>query len=835
MSELRSVTFQLEFKGQDGITGMRQFTRVVSDADNAVEALKKELGDTANVTYKTVQSAKEYERQARAVVTASERQASALVRQSKQQEERANALAREYQHLASLQGKSAEQQQVLNAQYRLGANATQEQKERIAALVVENQRLAASMNQTQGSMRDLRGIAQNFGWQLQDTAVQLQMGTNAMIVLTQQGSQMASAFGPTGAIVGAVIAVAGAIGGALLPSLFDSTTALERLDAAAKKTNETLTIGSDGVVEYSDKLTRLAEISGELSRAQLTVAIEEQTRALNKGQQDIQKYLSEMASWYESADDQMVDLIKNQSFYSLETVRNLREQIKAFDGSATSLTNLSAALDETAKLTTNLSDDGVTLVNEMTSLIQKYEDGQVSLKALEDALNDTGIATKALRDDTADLITQLQNQVNTLGFSDQKLAMYEAAQKGATQAQIAEIAALHSKIRAYENEQKAIEGRKKLEEQTERERERAAKKAEADAAKLAKSSERELEKAQQVVDSWVQRADVLGMSARQAALYEAQARAITNADIAQLGTVRELINAYYDKAEAMQIEDQIATLQFKLDPASSIMDKYFTEQELIEEALTRQLITEQQAQALSLAAYEQYTDNIIKLNKSKLKSYEDTSTNFLNLTKAETDNLLGFTTQLGNVTSQLAQIAEEGSAEAKALFYANQAIAFANTIINTEAGATAALGQLGAFGIPMSNLIRATGYASAGIIAGTTFAGAFDDGGYIPSGSSGIVSEYGDELVNGVVVKGPARVTSREDTAAMMGAKVNVYNLPGQTASVTTNVLGETDIRIIAEQVFQNNIDNGVAGVLSNNNSRATKTMNSKYRMGKNR
>ncbi|MDA1379946.1 hypothetical protein PCI56_09080 [Plesiomonas shigelloides subsp. oncorhynchi] len=46
--------------------------------------------------------------------------------------------------------------------------------------------------------------------------------------------------------------------------------------------------------------------------------------------------------------------------------------------------------------------------------------------------------------------------------------------------------------------------------------------------------------------------------------------------------------------------------------------------------------------------------------------------------------------------------------------------------------------------------------------SGWSFAGLFDAGGYIPSGQFGIVGERGPELVNG-----PARVTSRKQTAVM--------------------------------------------------------------------
>lgn len=55
---LRSTTFQLEFNGKDGITGVQTFTRAVRDADATTEQLNKTLGDSATVTVKNVKSKK---------------------------------------------------------------------------------------------------------------------------------------------------------------------------------------------------------------------------------------------------------------------------------------------------------------------------------------------------------------------------------------------------------------------------------------------------------------------------------------------------------------------------------------------------------------------------------------------------------------------------------------------------------------------------------------------------------------------------------------------------------------------------------------------------------
>jgi tape measure domain-containing protein len=83
----------------------------------------------------------------------------------------------------------------------------------------------------------------------------------------------------------------------------------------------------------------------------------------------------------------------------------------------------------------------------------------------------------------------------------------------------------------------------------------------------------------------------------------------------------------------------------------------------------------------------------------------------------------------------IADAAEEGSAVQKAAYVAQQGLLFASTIINSEAAATAALSPIVGLGpvagLPYATIIRGMGYASAGIIAGQTFA-SFDGGGFTP-------------------------------------------------------------------------------------------------------
>lgn len=81
------------------------------------------------------------------------------------------------------------------------------------------------------SMGRTSGIAGQLGFQLQDVAVQAQAGTSAFVILGQQGSQIASSFGPGGAVFGAVLAIASAIGGVLYTSLKNAGGAMQELPA----------------------------------------------------------------------------------------------------------------------------------------------------------------------------------------------------------------------------------------------------------------------------------------------------------------------------------------------------------------------------------------------------------------------------------------------------------------------------------------------------------------------------------------------------------------------------------------------------------------------------
>ncbi len=80
---------------------------------------------------------------------------------------------------------------------------------RNATVAIHQQRAAGSV-----LARSNRSLVNGLGMaslQFQDIAVQASMGTNALRIMTMQGPQLASIFGPKGMIIGALVAVGGAL------------------------------------------------------------------------------------------------------------------------------------------------------------------------------------------------------------------------------------------------------------------------------------------------------------------------------------------------------------------------------------------------------------------------------------------------------------------------------------------------------------------------------------------------------------------------------------------------------------------------------------------------
>lgn len=154
------------------------------------------------------------------------------------------------------------------------------------------------------------------------------------------------------------------------------------------------------------------------------------------------------------------------------------------------------------------------------------------------------------------------------------------------------------------------------------------------------------------------------------------------------------------------------------------------------------------AAMLDLENAKTYSDAMVAVEREKARRIADIDQQRLDQQAA--NNQLSISL-IGDLASQafsvLQRAGKEQSSLAKALFLAERAIAVATIIMNTEVAASKAQAQLGVFGIPMSTLIRATGYASAGLVAGQalgqSFGGGRQYGGPVSAGSMYRVNETG--------------------------------------------------------------------------------------------
>lgn len=743
-NELRMYSFALNFDGSQGITGVKNFTKALTDAKTAEDLLNASLGEGVTATISNVSSKEDMVRQARL-----------LVDQLNSTEKQVKQLTAQYQLQAQMVGKDRDEIERLNAVARLGANATQAQKDQVLASVTAFQQARAAAEGTGGSLRNVRGVAQNLGWQLQDTVVQLQMGTSAFVVLSQQGSQFASAFGPTGAVVGAVIAVAGALLGSLIPSLKNSSKEIDTM---------------------MGKLSELSNSQKELARLEL-----------NKNIDDNSKSVAELGQ-------RIATLNNYQRIYG--------------------------------KLTQGQSEDLIQLKSDYDGLTQEGDKYRKQL----DRLN--GGPSKTFTQNMKDMKDGLNQQIIALEKGNRAAAIYAATMKITAEGQKEGLSDAVIKQQVADmttliNRQYDLSDAKKADRAADKQARADAiawRKEDAEFQSLAKSLVKQTNTTQEEYD-------------RRKSIIDAHVKAVGSTDA-------QAANAYIDLEvwKTSELDKELKTREAVLKQLQDAQDTQFgktnpvgQENDLFKEnqAKLQQLWLDNQL-SQQTSHDQKLLDEEIRINalmEREAKRHTDKLDKIANKQKAtELQTYADFTGSLGNVFNQLQQAAEDGSKEAQTLFYINRAIALAETIINTELAATKALSQNGIFGIESATLIRATGYASAGIIAGTTFAGAYDAGGYIPSGSSGIVSEYADELVNGTLVQGPAHVTSSAKTAQKMGTTLNVQ-VSNQIDGATYDVqqIDEETVKIIARRELRKNIDKSVASVMSNPNSRTRKATSSSY------
>lgn len=634
---------------------------------------------------------------------------------------------------------------------------------------------AAAVNQATGGLRNLRMVFGQLGYQIQDVAVQLQMGQNAMIVFAQQGSQIASIFGPGGAIAGAVIAISGALAGALLPSIFNSTDATDTLEKAQKTLGETVTTTSDNVVILSEKLVDLAKVSSDAAQAKIATGLADAANQMKQSVNVVNQSVSSIVNLtptttasFKAISDAGIDASKALS--SGDVYQNVADQLRALGNSSDEAANkyasllggISQASQDVAdkfsisntqamgllKVFAQFQQSPTTqnmqlLATATSSLAVQLNGGNERMVVFNQAVQSANQAmimgasatdelkraqenlTGAVSEASAEIegqtkkLTQLveatRNEAATVGKSAREKAKYVATLLGAGDAEQKAIDASYDKIEAYEAEQKAL-----------KEQQQEQKKAEAEASAAAKRDAAAKQQVVNQIDQLVGRYQVVvleqqGMR-KEAAMLTAEQQLGSAATQQQIAQARDLAGRMYDVAEATKTAAQaeqgrrfatqeIAAVQVMPDAVTGAVQNP-----------TAQIDLQEQQKLAALAKYQE-------LDKQNTQIYEDAKTaiqqqaanarqqiiqNELNVQSQAISSILGSVSQgFDGLANLAAGAAGESSGAYKAMFALSKGFAVAQAALNLQLAISQAMADPTAL-TPAQKFANYAAIASAG-------------------------------------------------------------------------------------------------------------------------
>ncbi|MEA4687044.1 phage tail protein [Klebsiella pneumoniae] len=244
-----------------------------------------------------------------------------------------------------------------------------------------------------GVSSGLRSSVQQAGYQLQDFIVQVQGGQSALVAFSQQGSQFAGAFGPGGAVVGAVIALGTVLAGILMPSLTSSADKMKDLETAAESLNKIVVINSQGVAALSNDYARLAATNAALATQLRDAAIA--------------KYASEV----ENARDAISNIVEQQSSW-LRSINGGVASVKAAGNAISTLeisaTDYNEAMKQANEAGPAYNSTILTLSNTVEMLSSKFDISRQSSFELVKMLNDLA------KNPTPDNVTRISQAISTM-------------------------------------------------------------------------------------------------------------------------------------------------------------------------------------------------------------------------------------------------------------------------------------------------------------------------------------------------------------------------------------------------------------------------------------
>ena len=617
-------------------------------------------------------------------------------------------------------------------------------KEELKAILAHEKNIArmkeqdAQMAKNNKTLRMMRGGFGQVGHQVQDIAVQLQGGTDAMIVFGQQGSQIVSLFGPGGAALGALLAVGAALITSFKPAVDDSVESLKDIIKQTKEQARELGMLTAAQKEYDQILKGETLSEARENNAKLNDELEEQEAKLGRAKHALAE-AEQMSRIYNRG--QLKSTVETRAFG--QAVVDIRTEIKGLESA--------------------IADNDL--------VIGEYTEGTLTAAQAE----------KERLETIMEMVNAAKEEIATTGMSERQLAVYQARQEGATVAQIATIDALYKKIEANKAEQKALDEAEKAEKKRQDTINGVIKAAATQAATIGMNrrelaiyratlqgaSEQEiasLNALHDIIDARQQLTkDLKAQKDAQKALQEAEEDAFTSG-------LNKILSRIEDKelAARMAADEEIAIAKEAADrgilnetqyaeavlaihqdlhnklgelrgtsgegPERTIVDIGTDFDALLESQKTElDLFREHQQKKLDLVTEHENAVNDVMIDYAQMRKdiADETAAYELASQMMTQQQVLGVMQQQ---LSQLGGMFDKASALGKAFFVAQQALAAVQAIIQGELASMNILAANSAIpgGVPyavtMAAMAKAMGYASAAAIMGQTVA-SFEGGG----------------------------------------------------------------------------------------------------------
>lgn len=392
ISGLEKEVSILNTEMQAGARSAAVLAAQLSAGEGASEAQKARIAELAGSLYDM--------RDAQKSASAASTEAAKQLAQQANEANRISGITSDLSHqiaiLSEQQTSGARSAAILAAQLRAGASATDADKQKIAQLTGQLYDMKTSVESGTKSHGGFKTSMQQAGYQVQDFIVQVQGGQSALVAFSQQGSQLAGAFGPGGAVIGAILALSTVVAGALITSLNGGKNAMDALKDAAEAMDKVITVSQNGVAALSDKYANLARINAEAATILRNQAMIEYNAAIAKIPKSINDASSSIVGF--------TDKLRTSFVGGIASIDEFNKNLSTVGVTADTY---SAAMEQARSAGAKFTVNANAIQNTVTTLADKF--GVSEQRAFELSKQLSDVANNPTPEALQKLVLELQN------------------------------------------------------------------------------------------------------------------------------------------------------------------------------------------------------------------------------------------------------------------------------------------------------------------------------------------------------------------------------------------------------------------------------------------